>query len=180
MKELAAGALGLELEAYVRGERGPATISLSGFTGSWVVLAFYPNDFTFICPTELAALAELHEQFEEEGAALLAASTDSYHSHKAWFESDARLAAVRYPVIADTTHRLSSAFAVLGNDGVCLRGTFVLDPQGAVRHASVTDVNVGRAPLETLRVLQALKTGELCPAYWQPGEPTLTELARAA
>ena len=160
-------------EAYVRGEREPVDIDLASADGSWTVLVFYPRDFTFVCPTELHALAELHDDFAEANAAVIAASTDSYWSHKAWFESHPQLTGVDYPVLADTTHELSAAFGVLGADGAALRGTFVIDPEGAIRHASVTDLNVGRSPAETLRTLQALQTGELCPVDWRPGAATL-------
>jgi lipoyl-dependent peroxiredoxin subunit C len=137
------------------------------------VLFFYPRDFTFVCPTELAAFAELEEAFDTEDADLVAASTDSAWSHKAWFESSPMLEEVAYPILADTTHELAEAFGVLTGDGSALRGTFVIDPSGVVRHASVTDQSVGRSPGETLRVLQALRTGELCPVRWKPGQATL-------
>jgi alkyl hydroperoxide reductase subunit AhpC len=160
-------------EAYVRGAHEPWRIELPGDGDHWTVLVFYPRDFTFVCPTELAALAELHDEFGAADAAVVAASTDSYWSHKAWFETAPLLAAVRYPVIADTSHRLANAFGVLGPDGAALRGTFVIDPTATIRHASVTDLNVGRSPAETLRVVHALQTGELCPVDWRPGAPTL-------
>ena len=104
----------------------------------------------------------------------MAASTDSYWSHKAWFESSAQISGVDYPIVADTTQRLSFDFGVLTDDGSALRGTFIIDPAGIVRHASVTDQSVGRSPDETLRVLQALRTGELCPVAWRPGQATLS------
>src|SRR5262249_53579921 len=94
--------------------------------------------------------------------------------HKAWFESDPRLWGVNYPVLADTSHQLSKEFGVLLDDGATLRGTFIIDPQGAVRHVTVNDLGVGRNVKETLRVLQALRSGELCPVAWRPGESTLT------
>jgi len=139
----------------------------------WIVLFFYPRDFTFVCPTELAAFAELADEFAAEDADLVAASTDSAWSHRAWFETHPLLAEVDYPVVADTTQELAQAFGVLTADGSALRGTFVIDPSGVVRHASITDQNVGRSPEETLRVLQALRTGELCPVRWKPGQATL-------
>lgn len=164
----------LKVEAYVRGEHTPRELTLSALRGRWVVLFFYPRDFTFICPTEIAAFAALHGDFEREGATLLGASTDSFYSHKAWFESDPRLVDVAYPVIADTSHRLASAFDVLLEDGAALRGTFVIDPDGVVRHMSVNELDVGRSVEEVLRVLQALKMGELCPVGWRRGQATLT------
>lgn len=141
------------------------------------MLFFSPRDFTFVCPTELQGFAELQNDFTDEGATLMAASTDSFYSHKAWFESHSLLADVRYPVLADPSHELSRAFGVLGDDGAALRGTFLIDHDGILRHASVTDLNVGRSPAETLRVLQALQTGELCPVDWRPGVATLSVAA---
>jgi len=160
-------------EAYRRGVGEPVEIDLQAQFDSWVVLFFYPRDFTFVCPTELYAFAELEHAFAEEDAVVVAASTDSYWSHKAWFESHVLLADVHYPVLADTSLSISEAFGVLLEDGSAARGTFVIDPEGVVRHASVTDQNVGRSPEETLRVVQALRTGALCPVGWKPGEPTL-------
>ena len=164
----------VELEAYRRGEHEPVPFHLDGPRERWLVLFFYPRDFTFICPTELAAFAELEDAFRAEEAEIVAASTDSYWSHKAWFESNAMVAGVDYPVVADTTHQLSFDYGVLAEDGSALRGTFIIDPAGIVRHASVSDMSVGRSPDETLRVLQALRTGELCPVGWRPGQATLS------
>jgi peroxiredoxin (alkyl hydroperoxide reductase subunit C) len=138
-----------------------------------VVLFFYPRDFTFVCPTEIQAFARLHVQFTAEQAVVLAASTDSYHCHKAWYETDQRLREVAYPVLADTAHVLSHAFGVLADDGAARRATFIVDPFGVVRHLQVNDLDVGRNVEETLRLLRALRTGERCPASWMPGETTL-------
>ena len=162
----------LVLLGYRRGEPDFVPCTLAGHD-RWLVLFFYPRDFTFVCPTELAAFAELEDAFADEEADLVAVSTDSAWSHKAWFETHAMLSDVDYPVLADTTQELAEAFGVLTADGSALRGTFVIDPNGVVRHASVTDQSVGRSPEETLRVLQALRTGELCPVRWRPGQPTL-------
>ena len=161
------------VQAYVRGEPAPVVFDLSSHRGSWVVLIFYPGDFTFICPTELAAFARRHADFIREGAVLLAASTSSFFSHKAWFETDPRLAEVRYPVIADTLHELSRSFGVLLEDGAAHRGTFIVDPNGVLVHMSVTEHDVGRSVDEVLRVLGAFRTGALCPANWAPGDATL-------
>jgi alkyl hydroperoxide reductase subunit AhpC len=171
--QIGAPAPDIQAEAYVPGESAPRRLTLAEYRGSWVVLFFYPRDFTFVCPTELHAFAELDPDFRAEDAVVVAASTDSYWSHKAWFESHPALAGVEYPVVADTTQRLSDAYGVLLEDGSALRGTFVIDPEGVVRYASVVDQNVGRSPDEVLRVLQALRTGELCPVSWRPGQPTL-------
>jgi alkyl hydroperoxide reductase subunit AhpC len=162
------------VQAYVRGERAPSEFALSSHRGRWVVLFFYPRDFTFICPTELASFAEHHDAFLGERAVVLGASTDSYYSHKAWFESDPRLADVRYPVIADTAHELSRSFDVLLEDGATHRGTFIIDPSGLLLHMSINEHDVGRSVEEVLRILRAFRTGALCPADWTPDKATLT------
>ena len=162
------------VQAYVRGEPAPIVFELSRHRGSWVVLFFYPGDFTFICPTELAAFAKRHADFLDEDAVLLAASTNSAFSHKAWFETDPRLAEVGYPVIADTLRELSNAFGVLQEDGAAHRGTFIIDPNGVLVHMSITEHDVGRSVDEVLRVLRAFRTGALCPADWAAGDATLT------
>ena len=163
----------IDADAYVRGVANPRRITTHELSGRWTVLFFYPRDFTFVCPTELAGFAELTEAFEEEDATIVAASTDSYFSHIAWFESHRMLAGVDYPVLADTAHDLAGAYGVLTEDGSALRGTFLIDPEGVLRYASVSDQSVGRSPGEVLRILQALRTGELCPVNWRPGQPTL-------
>lgn len=163
------------VEAYVRGEPKPRTIALSGLRGKWVVLFFYPRDFTLSCPAELQAFARLHPEFERERAALLGASTDSYYAHKAWFESDPRLQEVGYPVLADTAHALSEAFGVLRDDGSALRGTFIIDPEGILRCMHVNDLDVGRNVEESLRLLRALRVGERCPEGWPAGQDAPTQ-----
>ena len=162
-----------DLEAYVPGEADAQRISLADYRGGWVVLLFYPRDFTFVCPTELHAFAELAPEFAEQDASIVAVSTDSFWTHRAWFQSHPQLEVVDYPVLADTAHTLGRAFGVLLPDGSALRGTFVIDPEGIVRHLAITDQSVGRSSEETLRVLQARRTGELCPVNWRPGERTL-------
>jgi alkyl hydroperoxide reductase subunit AhpC len=142
--------------------------------GSWTVLFFYPRDFTFVCPTELRGFAELEADFALEGAAVVAASTDSWHVHRAWLETSPGLTGIHYPVIADPTQELTRLYGVLDHgDGSAMRATFIIDPSGIVRHASVTEANVGRNPMETLRILKALRTGELSPVSWKPGDPSL-------
>jgi peroxiredoxin 2/4 len=162
------------VQAYVRGEPAPIVFDLSSHRGHWIVLLFYPGDFTLICPTELAAFAKLHGDFAGEDAVLLAASTNSCFSHKAWFETDPRLAEVRYPVIADSLHALSRSFGVLQQDGTAQRGTFIVDPDGVLVHMGITAHDVGRGVDEVLRVLRGFRTGALCPANWAPGDATLT------
>ncbi len=159
------------LDAYHAGH-GFKKISSRDFKGKWVVLFFYPRDFTFVCPTELHGFAKREADFKKEGAVIIAASTDSAHSHKAWFEKD--LPDVKYPVLADTAHTLSREYGILIEEtGEALRGTFIIDPEGTLKYIVISDMNVGRSVEETLRVLKALKTGKLCPVEWQEGEDTL-------
>lgn len=164
------------VEAYVRGEPHPHPISLAALRGQWIVLFFYPYDFSLVCPTEIQAFARLHNQFVAEEAVVLGASTDSYYCHQAWFNTDPRLQDVAYPVLADTSRALSEGFDVVADDGTALRATFIVDPSGVVRHLQVNDLEVGRNVEETLRLLQAMRTGERCPVAWTPGQETLGKL----
>jgi alkyl hydroperoxide reductase subunit AhpC len=149
-------------------------ISLEQYNGKWVVLFFYPLDFTFVCPTEIRGFAKMQEEFAKANAEIIAASTDSEHSHKAWFERD--LQEVTFPVLADTNHSVSRSYEVLKEDqGVAYRGLFLIDPEGIIRYSVVSDMNVGRSVEETLRVLKAFQTGGLCPVDWEPGTKTLDE-----
>lgn len=147
------------------------SVSLKDYKGKWVILFFYPRDFTFVCPTEIKEFAKLEGDFKKLKGVIIGASTDSEHSHKAWFEKD--LPMVKYPILADTTLRVSSEYNVLGNDGASQRGTFIIDPEGVLRWMMVSDNSVGRSVKEVLRALQALQTGELCPVEWTPGSKTL-------
>ncbi len=161
-----------EETAYVSGEF--KTVKLSDNKGKWTVLFFYPLDFTFICPTEIERFAETEGDFKKLNAVIVGASTDSEFSHKNWYETESKLKGVKFPVIADTSLRLSSAYGVLiAEKGIALRGTFIIDPDGILRYSLVSDLSVGRNVKETLRVLEALQTGELCPVNWEPGEKTL-------
>ena len=147
-------------------------ISLADYRGKWVVLFFYPRDFTFVCPTEINSFAEHESEFKKRNAVIIGASTDSEHSHKAWFERD--LPNVKYPIVADTTHSWAKTMGVLKEeDGMAFRGTFIIDPMGVLRYAVVADIPVGRSIDETVRTLSALQTGELCPVEWKPGMKTL-------
>lgn len=146
-------------------------VGLSDFKGQWVVLFFYPRDFTFICPTELKEFARLQDEFLQCKCVIVGCSTDSEHSHKAWFERD--LKEVTYPVLADTRHEVSRAYNILGDDGASQRGTFIIDPEEVLRWMNVSGNSVGRSVTETLRALKALQTGELCPVEWEPGQQTL-------
>lgn len=147
-------------------------VKLSDYKGKWVVLFFYPLDFTFVCPTEIQGFNAKYEEFKKLGAEVLTASTDSVYSHKAWAESN--LGKVKFPMIGDTNHEVSKTFGVLVEEkGVALRGTFIIDPQSVVRSAVINDLSVGRSVEETLRTLQAFQTGGLTACGWKPGQKTL-------
>jgi peroxiredoxin 2/4 len=118
------------LQACRRCEEDPVTITLEDFRGDWLLVFFYPADFTFVCPTKPQALAALEERFHAAGASIVAASTDSWFSHRAWFETDPRLASVRYPIVADRSQKLSTRFGVLQGDGTALRGSFLIGSRG--------------------------------------------------
>ena len=147
-------------------------VSLRDFQGKWVCLFFYPLDFTFVCPTEIRSFAQHEADFKELGCQVIGCSTDSVYSHKAWFEKD--LAEVKFPVLADTSHKVSRDYNVLIEEqGIAFRGTFLVDPNGTLQWMSGNALSIGRSVEEVVRTLQALKTGELCPAEWKPGKSTI-------
>ena len=153
-------------------------VQLDDYKGRWLVLLFYPLDFTFVCPTELTAFSDRYEDFEGIGAAVIGISTDSVHSHRAWLKTPRDKGGVeglRYPLASDITKAVARDYGVLIEDkGVALRGLFVIDPEGTLRYSVIHDLNVGRSADETLRVIQALQTGGLCPAEWTPGKQLLS------
>lgn len=150
---------------------------LADYQGKWLVLFFYPLDFTFVCPTEIRGFNSKLSEFSSNGAEILGVSTDSVYSHRAWIKTpvnDGGLGGLNYPLASDITKQVSRDYGVLVEDqGIALRGLFIIDPEGVLRYQVVTDLNVGRSVDETLRVLQALQTGGLCPIDWHPGERTL-------
>ena len=149
-------------------------ITSDSYAGKWKVVFFWPKDFTFVCPTEIAAFGQLHDEFHERDAQILGVSIDSDYVHLAWRQSHPDLKELPYPMLSDIKRELSEALGVLdANAGVALRATFIVDPDGIIRFASVNDLNVGRNPAEVLRVLDALQTDELCPCNWQKGQATL-------
>ncbi len=144
------------------------------YDGKWLVVFAWPKDFTFVCPTEIVGFNEIEGEFRDRDAQLLGLSIDSEFVHVAWRQSREDLGKVTFPWLADIKRELSAALGILDkNDGVALRATFVVDPQGIIRFVSVNDMSVGRNPREVLRVLDALQTDELCPCNWQKGEETL-------
>ncbi len=158
--------------AYKKGLSDFAKVSLADYHGKWLVFFFYPRDFTFICPTELNGFAQHKSEFESLNAEVLACSTDSEWSHKNWFERD--LPDVDYPILADNTHTIATAYDVYNStDGLAERGTFIIDPEGVIRYALISSGSVGRSVAETIRVLKALQSGELCPVEWTEGGKTL-------
>lgn len=143
-------------------------ISLSDYKGKWVVLFFYPLDFTFVCPTEITQFRDALDEFNKHGAQVLGCSVDSVHSHKRWIKDE--LKDLHYPLIGDITKRISRDYGVLFEDkGIATRGTFIIDPNGIVQYAGIHNTSVGRDVGEILRVMAALKSGELCGAGWRPG-----------
>jgi alkyl hydroperoxide reductase subunit AhpC len=159
-----------ELEAVVGKEF--KKVRLSDYKEKWVVLYFYPEDFTFVCPTEIKAFSERHMDFQEAGAVILGGSVDNKYSHLAWINYE--LGELQYPLFADITKEISREYGVLKEDtGVALRGLFIINPEGVIQYQLVHDLDVGRSIDETLRVLQALQTGGKCPVNWKPGEATL-------
>jgi NADH-dependent peroxiredoxin subunit C len=155
------------------------TISLEDYKGKWVIVFFYPADFTFVCPTELSELADHYEEFQKEGAEILSVSTDTVFVHKAWFDNSQTIAKVKFPMLADPTGKISKLFTTyIPEEGLSLRGTFIIDPQGKLKTIEIHDNSIGRSAKELLRKLRAAKFvaengGEVCPANWQPGEKTL-------
>jgi peroxiredoxin (alkyl hydroperoxide reductase subunit C) len=142
--------------------------------GKWKVVFFWPKDFTFVCPTEIAAFGKLNSDFEDRDAVVYGVSTDSEFVHLAWRQNHADLKELSFPMVADIKRELSAALGILDRqEGVALRATFIVDPEGIIRFVSVNDLSVGRNPQEVLRVLDALQTDELCPCNWQKGEPVL-------
>ncbi|MDX6611673.1 MAG: peroxiredoxin 2/4 [Blastocatellia bacterium] len=152
-------------------------VKLSDYKGKWVVLLFYPLDFTFVCPTELTTFSDRYEDFEGINAEIIGVSTDSVYSHRAWLQTPRDKGGVeglRFPLAADITKQMSREYDVLIEDrGIALRGLFVIDPEGILRYKVIHDLNIGRSAEETLRVIQALQTGGLCQAEWRPGQDTL-------
>lgn len=168
------------LKAVVATDPENAVIELTHRSnpGKWKVVFFWPKDFTIVCPTELVAFAALNQAFESRGAVIYGASIDSEAVHRAWREHHPDLNDLPYPMLSDIKRELSTTLGILDREsGVAFRTTYILDPDGVIRHVSVHDLNVGRNPDETLRVLDALQTDELCPCNWQRGEPTASSVA---
>jgi len=154
-------------------------IKLSEFKGKWLVLLFYPADFTFVCPTELEEAADYYEEFRKAGAEILSVSTDTVYAHKAWHDTSPAVKKIKFPMVADPTGKLCREFGTYLEDaGLSLRGTFIIDPDGVLKAFEIHDNSIGRSAKEILRKVQAAKfvrehKGEVCPASWEPGKKTL-------
>lgn len=165
-------------KAVVNGEI--TEVQLSKFKGKYVILLFYPLDFTFVCPTELCAFSDAADQFEQLNCEVLGVSVDSEYSHLAWSQKARReggLSPCKIPLVSDLDKSIASNYGVLVKGGVALRGLFIIDPKGIVRQATINDLPIGRSVEEALRLVQALqfveKHGEVCPANWKPGQSAM-------
>ena len=158
------------------------TIKLSDYRGKYVVLFFYPLNFTFVCPTEITAFSDRYEEFKQLGTEVLGVSVDSEFSHLAWIQTDRRsggLGDLNYPLVSDIKKEISAAYNVLDPEaGIALRGLFIIDKEGVIQHSTINNLSFGRSVDETLRTLQAIQyvqshPDEVCPAGWQPGQKTM-------
>ena len=155
-------------------------LSFGSLRGKWVVLMFYPKDFTFVCPTELGEMAVLYEEFTKEGAEVVSVSTDTVEVHKAWHDASPTIKNIKFPMAADPAHVLSEIFGVLiEEEGVALRGTFLISPEGEIKTIEINGDAIGRSAKETFRKFKAAKyvqanPGNVCPASWTEGDETLT------
>ena len=159
-------------------------LTLSSYKGNYVILFFYPLDFTFVCPSEIIAFDKKLQEFKDRNCEVLAASVDSHYSHWAWKNTavkDGGIGNVQFPIVADLSKNISRDYGVLVNESVALRGLFLIDKDGIIRHAVVNDLSLGRSTDEALRMLDALqfteKHGEVCPANWSPGEDAMAPTA---
>ena len=163
--------------AYHNGKFVP--VSDADLKGKWSVVVFYPADFTFVCPTELGDLADHYAAFQKIGCEVYSVSTDTHFTHKAWHDTSDTIKKIQYPMIGDPTQAISRNFGVLiEEEGLALRGTFVINPEGVIKVCEIHDLGIGRSAKELLRKVQAAQyvathDGEVCPAAWQPGEETL-------
>lgn len=154
-------------------------VKFSDYQGKWLILLFYPADFTFICPTELAEAADYHKEFKKLKAEIISISTDTVFVHKAWHDTSPAIKKIKYPMAADPTGKICREFGTyIEEEGVSLRGTFIIDPHGVLKACDIHDNSIGRSSAEILRKLQASiyvaeHKGEVCPASWKPGKKTL-------
>ena len=172
LKAVKGGADGLQ------GEDAFTEISNESDAGKWKLVFFWPKDFTFVCPTEIVAFGKLAGDFADRDTAVYGVSTDNEYVHANWRKHHEDLRSLPIPMLADIKRELSAACGILDKaEGVALRATFLVDPQGIIRHSSVNDLSVGRNPGETMRILDALQSDELCPCNWNQGQETLRPAA---
>jgi len=152
-------------------------VKLADYKGKWLIMLFYPLDFTFVCPTELINFSDRLDEFQGVGAEVVGVSTDSVHSHRAWLKTPQDkngIEGVKYPIASDVGGKLAKAYNILVEEAnIALRGLFIINPDGVLQYSVVHDLNIGRSVDETLRVLQGLQTGGLCAADWTPGQENL-------
>lgn len=149
-------------------------LSQADIAGKWTVFFWWPKDFTFVCPTEIVSFNDHFDEFTSRGANVVGASTDSEYVHLAWRNDHPGLKGLKFPMLADTSKTLAEELGILETDEkIAYRATFIIDPEGTIQHVSINGLNVGRNVKETIRVLDALQTGELTPCDWVPGEATL-------
>ena len=164
--------------ALINGKFVP--VSDADLKGKWSIVFFYPADFTFVCPTELGDLADVYPEFQKLGVECYSVSTDTHFTHKAWHDTSETIAKITYPMIGDPTGTITRNFDVMiEEEGLALRGTFVINPEGVIKVAEIHDLGIGRDAKELLRKVQAAQyvaahPGEVCPAKWTPGDATLT------
>jgi len=167
----------MEFEVYQNNNM--KKVKLSDYRGKWLVVVFYPADFTFVCPTELEELANAYELFKQTDAEVLSMSTDTVFVHKAWHDTSPAIKKIQYPMGADPNHKLCKQFGThIEEEGLSLRGTFIIDPNGVLKAMEIHDNSIGRSAKEILRKVQAAKfvmenPGNVCPAAWEPGKETL-------
>jgi lipoyl-dependent peroxiredoxin subunit C len=155
-------------------EKAFQSFTHDSFPGKWKIVFFWPKDFTFVCPTEIAAFGKLDKEFKARDAQVLGVSIDSEFVHLAWRTTKEELKNLPFPMLSDLKRELTTRLGILDPEaGVAQRATYIVDPQGVIRFVYITDLNVGRNPEEVLRVLDALQTDELCPCNWKKGEATL-------
>ena len=167
----------LELKAYHNGDE--KTLKTTDYEGKWKIFFFYPADFTFVCPTELEEVADMYDEFQKERAEVFSVSTDTVFVHKAWHDNSDAIGKIKFPMVADPTGELCRLFGTyIPAEGLSLRGSFIVDPEGTLRTIEIHDNSIGRSAKELLRKLKAAKFvnehgDKVCPASWEPGDDTL-------